>query len=78
MTTAVNTRTGEVTDAAEFIDALRDLDARIVEADRVVGELKENLKIARRHREGLVSELRAVARGERALPLFSDDPQSGV
>lgn len=75
MTETLNIRTGEIKDAAAFFDALRDLDARIVEADRVVGELKENLKIARRHREGLVTELRATARGERALPFT--DPQQG-
>lgn len=73
MSQAVNVRTGEVIDAAVFIDTLRDLDARIAEADTRIGELKENLKLAREHREGLVAELRSVARGERALP-FNDEP----
>jgi hypothetical protein len=70
----VHLRTGEVRDSAQLLDAMRDLDARLSEADDEIGRLKENLKIARRHREGLVSELRATARGERALP-FTDDSQ---
>ena len=74
MSLTVDPRTGEITDAAMFMLALRDLDERIALADNAIGELKENLKIARRHREGLVSELRAAARGDRALP-FTDAPK---
>lgn len=74
MSLTVDPRTGEITDAATFMLALRDLDERIALADNAIGELKENLKIARRHREGLVSELRAAARGDRALP-FTDAPK---
>lgn len=73
----VNTRTGEIRDLATVMEQLRDLDARIARADEEIGALKENLKTARRHREGLVAELRAAARGERALP-FAPVPEGGV
>ena len=65
----VSTETGEITDALSFMEQLREIDASIAKADRAIGSLKEELKFARSHREGLVAELRAVARGERALPL---------
>lgn len=58
-------------DTAEFREQLRDLEVRIQQADDTIDLLKENLKFARRHREGLVAELRAAARGDRALP-FND------
>lgn len=76
----VNIETGEIHDLAQFISAMRDLDVRIAMADRTIGELKENLKTARKHREGLVAELRAAARGDRALPFepATSDPQKGT
>ena len=58
----------ELLDAASFRASLRELDARIAQADREIGVLKENLKVSRKYREGLVAELRAAARGDRALP----------
>lgn len=72
----VNLESGEIGDVLGFMERLRDLDARIAKADDEIGMLKENLKTARSHREGLVTELRAVARGERALPL-EDGGKSG-
>lgn len=65
----VSIHTGEITDTLSFMERLRDLDSSIALADHTIGTLKEDLKTARRHREGLVTELRATARGERALPL---------
>jgi len=56
-------------DLTEFRKELCDLDARIATADFNIGNLKEDLKNARKFRERLITELRAVARGERALPL---------
>ena len=75
MSSSVNTATGELQDRgfAEFMESLRDLDQRIAEADDAIGAAKEALKTAKQHREGLVSELRASARGERVLPLADED-----
>jgi prefoldin subunit 5 len=73
MSLTIDRATGELLDATHFMEALRDLDERIDAADAAIDALKENLKTARRHREGLVTELRAVARGERALP-FEPSP----
>lgn len=58
-------------DSSKFREQLRELelDAAIATADFNIGNLKEDLKNARGYREKLVTELRAVARGERALPL---------
>lgn len=80
MSQAVNTKTGELLDVTAFMAAMRDLDFHIAMADRTIGELKENLKTARKHREGLVAELRAAARGDRALPFEppTSDPQKGT
>jgi hypothetical protein len=59
-------------DSTKFREELRDLDARIAAADVNIDNLKEDLKSARKFRELLVDELRAIARGERALPLTKD------
>jgi uncharacterized small protein (DUF1192 family) len=75
MSPTVNTKTGEILDAADFMTALPELDARIAAEDDEIGRLRENLKLARRHREGLVAELRAAARGDRALPFIEDPPK---
>ena len=70
----VTIQTGEIHDLADFMGALRALDQRIAEADKGIGELKAQLKITRQHREGLISELRATARGDRALPFGEPEP----
>lgn len=75
MSLTINTNTGELLDAVAFFAALRDLDARIAKVDADIGILRENLKVSRRHREGLVAELRAAARGDRALPFTEDPPK---
>lgn len=64
----------ELLDSSSFRASLRELDDRIAQADREIGVLKENLKAARQHREGLISELRATARGDRALPFGEPEP----
>jgi hypothetical protein len=66
----------ELLDASSFRASLRELDARIAQADREIDVLKENLKVSRRHRESLVAELRAAARGDRALPFDDGSPRT--
>jgi hypothetical protein len=69
----VDVETGELHDLATFMEQMRDLDSRIADADTNIDILRENLKTARQYREMLVAELRAAARGDRALP-FTDSP----
>lgn len=64
----------ELLDSSSFRASLRELDDRIAQADREIGVLKENLKVSRKYREGLVAELRATARGDRALPFGEPEP----
>ena len=66
----------ELLDSSSFLASLRELDAGIAQADREIGVLKENLKAARQHREGLVAQLRAVARGDRVLPFIDEGVQT--
>lgn len=75
MNITVNPQSGELLDAERFFAALRELDARIATVDADIRLLRENLKVSRRHREGLVAELRAAARGDRALPFPEDPPK---
>lgn len=70
--TATGTLAG-LLDSTKFREQLRDLDQRIAEADDSIFLMKENLKTARKYREKLVAELRAAARGDRALP-FTETP----
>lgn len=60
--------TGELVDALDLMTQLREVDAQIATADEAIDDLKEQLKEARASREQLVSDLRRLARGERALP----------
>lgn len=60
-------------DSTQFREQLRDLDARIADADSNIDVLREHLKDARRYREQLVAALRATARGDRTLP-FDPSP----
>ena len=74
MNSAVDPSTGEIVDAAAVFARLRDLDFEIVQADELIDLLKDRLRSARQHRENLVSELRAAARGDRALPFDESKP----
>lgn len=76
MTQAVDKETGQLFDATGFLGALRDLDLRIAQVDKSIAELKDDLKAAKKHRDGLVAELRATARGDRPLPFGDQVPPS--
>lgn len=64
----------DLLDSSSFLASLRELDDRIAQADREIGVLKENIKVSRNYREALVAELRATARGDRALPFGEPEP----
>lgn len=68
MADTIDRATGEILDATVVFARLRDLDSQIVRADELIDLMKDRLKTARVHREGLVEALRAAARGDRALP----------
>ena len=63
-------------DSTKFRGQLRDIDARISQADREIGVLKENLKVSRKYRESLVAKLRSAARGDRVLPFDEPAPST--
>lgn len=74
MTQAIDKETGQLFDATGFLSTLRDLDLRIAQVDKSIAELKDDMKTAKKHREGLVAELRATARGDRPLPFDGQTP----
>lgn len=76
----VDQRTGQVDTPSEFLQNLQSIETEILRVDDEIVRIGNELKNARKRREGLVARLRSGVREGKVLPLFEahDDDTDGL